>query len=98
MFREGAAGWSRVKNGCTREQRCYNFWSRREQEVGEKLERGASTHQTMEMSYLWRRSSWLEQSEEWRHQGAGMYNFWSRMGQEVREKCRGEPIHTRQWR
>jgi hypothetical protein len=76
----------------------YNFWSRREQEVREKLERWASTHQTMEMSYLWRRSSWLEQSEEWRHQGAGMYNFWSRMGQEVREKCRGEPIHTRQWR
>jgi hypothetical protein len=25
MFREGAAGWSRVKNGCTREQRCIIF-------------------------------------------------------------------------
>jgi hypothetical protein len=32
----------------------------------------------MEMSYLWRRISWLEQSKAWMHQRADICNFWSR--------------------
>jgi hypothetical protein len=40
----------------------------------------------MEMSYLWRRISCLEQSEAWMHQRAEICNFWSRVEQEVGTK------------
>jgi hypothetical protein len=62
-----------------------------------KMQGWTSTCHTMEMSYLWRMISWLEQSEVWMHQRAEICNFCSRMEQEVRTKIT-KYLKVGQWR